>query len=145
MRPLFWIAAAYVLVRVIAYGVDPASTRRYHVEAAWFLLGVIGWVTAAAGGRGGVAPPAPAGTITSRERLALFAGLFVITLFCYWPSLGVGLLSDDFSLIQRADHWTIFRTAQAEFFRPAPLLLWAIVRRVSHDSLMVERQLELSV
>ena len=136
MLALFWIAAAYVLVRVIGYGIDPASTRRYHVEAAWFFFAASGWMTAALASRGrtvqvAVTPVA----LTTRDRLVLAGALFAIVLIGYWPSLGVGLLSDDFSLIQRADHWTIFSTAQSEFFRPVPLLLWATVRRVSHDAL----------
>ena len=137
MLVLFWIAAAYALVRVIGYGVDPVSTRRYHVEAAWFFFAAVGWITAAIGSRGRVVmPPREDGpTLTARDGLVLLGALLAIVFLCYGPSLGVGLLSDDFSLVQRADHWTIFSTAQSEFFRPVPLLLWAIVRRVSHDVL----------
>lgn len=44
----------------------------------------------------------------------------------YWPSVHIGLLSDDFVLLDRARHWQL-GFANRELFRPVPLLIWGCV------------------
>jgi hypothetical protein len=44
----------------------------------------------------------------------------------YWPSVRIGLLSDDYVLLDRARHWQL-GFANRELFRPVPLLIWGCV------------------
>jgi hypothetical protein len=124
-----FVAAAYTLFRIVTYYAAPASTHRYHVEAAWFGCAAIGlmaiWLSRPAG-----LDATPATALTNTQRLAFVAGLGALVFLVYWPTLHVGLLSDDFPLIERADRGAIFSN-RGEFIRPAPIAIWAIVRRVS--------------
>jgi hypothetical protein len=44
----------------------------------------------------------------------------------YWPALQVGLLSDDFGLVERARRWDL-SAAGPHLFRPLPLGVWALL------------------
>src|SRR4029453_1513599 len=47
----------------------------------------------------------------------------------YWPTIGIGLLSDDWVLWDRAAHWSI-GPVTTELVRPLPLLIWAVLINV---------------
>ena len=53
--------------------------------------------------------------------------LFLLASFAfYWPTISVGLLSDDFILWERAAAWD-FTPVSSGLFRPVPLLVWAVL------------------
>lgn len=54
--------------------------------------------------------------------------LFFVTVgfALYWPTAGIGLLSDDWVLWNRAANWSI-GPVSAELVRPLPLLAWAVL------------------
>jgi len=53
--------------------------------------------------------------------------LFLLASFAlYWPTISVGLLSDDFVLWERAAAWD-FTPVSSVLFRPLPLLVWAVL------------------
>ena len=62
--------------------------------------------------------------------------LVVASFLLYAPSLTIGLLSDDFVLVDRITTGAFWSLQKAEFFRPAPHLLWAaIFEIVGHQAL----------
>ena len=52
-----------------------------------------------------------------------WTGWCLVSLVLYWPSLRIGLLSDDFILVDRVQHHA-FGLVQSDLFRPLPLLAW---------------------
>ena len=62
--------------------------------------------------------------------------LVVASFLLYAPSLTIGLLSDDFVLVDRITTGAFWSMQKAEFFRPAPHLLWAATFEiVGHQAL----------
>ena len=107
-----WLAVAFV------YGAG--DVRRHHVESAAFILAGLLVVSAIWHARSAKAslPQRPAMPI------ALVAAVAVIGLVLYYPVLGVGLLSDDFLLLNWASSGQLLPAAW-EFIRPVPLAIWA--------------------
>ncbi len=122
-------AIAWLGLAVYGYAVTHAA-RRHHVEAAWYLvaLATLG-LAAVPRGRGDPAAgdPAPAPAEATRHLGWVAAAAVVASAGLYWRAVWIGLLSDDYVLIELpllpGDRW--------EFLRPVPMLLWAIVHPVA--------------
>ncbi len=134
-RPLAAVVAALAVAWLGAalYGYTITHTaRRHHVEAAWYVVAVAtlavlatrrGSLTAEADA-GPVAAPPP---ILARHAITGVAVAVAVSVALYWPTLWLGLLSDDYVLLELpllpGDRW--------EFVRPLPLLLWSVVHPVA--------------
>ena len=122
---LLWLTRAFTLVlaaRVILlsarYLLGVADVRRYQVESAAVALVVVGALLLIASSRGTVE------TSLSHARVpGEWIGWCLASLILYWPSLYIGLLSDDFVLVDHVRHFA-FGLVQADLFRPAPLFAW---------------------
>ena len=72
-------------------------------------------------------PAAPPPPIQARQAVTGVAVAIAISVALYWPTLWLGLLSDDYVLLELpllpGDRW--------EFVRPLPLLLWSVVHPVA--------------
>lgn len=121
LQVLVAFAVARSMALIVSYFLG-LQTRRHHVEASLFILAV----AALACWR--LLPHAadlPHGSPDRRRTavdVAAAAGAFVL----YWPALSVGLLSDDFVLVDRALRGE-FVAPHHEFVRPVPLVLWSIM------------------
>ena len=117
------VAAAWAASNGLWFAAD--ASRRYRAEAAWFafaavLIAVAAWAIAER--RYAMAKPHPS---SLRESLPALAGLLLMALALYWPMLPLGLLSDDFVLLSRAQSGLLLDRSW-EFVRPLPLALWRI-------------------
>jgi hypothetical protein len=119
------IAAGWAAVNGAWFAADAA--RRYRAEAAWFVLA-------------GVLLVAAGYAITRLQRRVVtvesnHARLFAIALaaflagsaILYLPMFSIGLLSDDFVLLSRAESGSLFDRSW-EFLRPLPLALWRMAK-----------------
>jgi len=57
---------------------------------------------------------------------ALWLFFVAVSFALYWPTAGIGLLSDDWVLWNRAANWSI-GPVSAELVRPLPLSMWAVL------------------
>jgi hypothetical protein len=60
---------------------------------------------------------------------ALWLFFVAVSFALYWPTTGIGLLSDDWVLWDRAANWSI-GPVTTELVRPLPLLIWAVLINV---------------
>ena len=130
-----WLTVAYVL----GWG----GVARRHVETAGFILA--GLLLVAVAGQWGrskngvgsdfrdAGSPAPRKSLPTpffdRSHFRDLAALAALAAAVYWPALSIGLLSDDFVLLERASAWTLIDPAW-EMVRPLPLALWGGIARV---------------
>jgi hypothetical protein len=119
------IAGIWTGYNGLLYAAD--ATKRYRIEAAWFLLSAILIVIAIdAIARG--SQPAPRSQSSNPRKLIIGLAIFLIgAAALYFPILPIGLLSDDFTLLARAESGALADPAW-EFLRPLPLLLWRILK-----------------
>ena len=123
---LAFALGAYTAFLIVAYFLHRFGIERHHVESAWF------WLAAALLSYAVVAarrdPPEDVAVLTARVRALVMLVPLLLAWIVYWPSVGLGLLSDDFVLLQRAASG-YFWTTQNEFLRPLPLLVWYALKR----------------
>jgi hypothetical protein len=132
-RALTVVLATRTAYLAVTYLTGTAGVMRFQVESAAALFVIGGGVLALATSdedqpelnsstaRGeGALPPRFPWTTWSLWCLASMA--------LYWPSLSIGLLSDDLALASHAQSWQL-GPVQQDLFRPLPLMLWAIVLR----------------
>lgn len=107
---------------VIRYHGGGGAIKRPHIESAALLLAVVGFVLRFA------TDTAPSNSPTSRRipPIGLWLGLVCAATVLYWPALFVGLLSDDFVLVQHALAWEVGEVAP-QLFRPLPMFVWALI------------------
>jgi hypothetical protein len=119
------IAGIWTGYNGLLYAAD--ATKRYRIESAWFLLSAILIVIAIdAIARG--SQPAPRSQSSNPRKLIIGLAIFLIgAAALYFPILPIGLLSDDFTLLARAESGALADPAW-EFLRPLPLLLWRILK-----------------
>jgi hypothetical protein len=113
---------------IAAFYLHRFDIRRHHVESAWLWLAASLLVFAVLAVET-ADEPAPRAVTRSDRAWVVSVGL-VSAWILYAPSLGVGLLSDDFVLLEkarRADFWSLGN----EFFRPLPLMLWYVLSTIS--------------
>jgi hypothetical protein len=116
------VAAIYLGTRLAGYFFGFPTTRRHHLEAAWFLFLAAAWFTAYLRTKDTGAHESEA--LEHRRTGAILAVSITASLVLYWPAIAVGLLSDDYVLIERAAHGSAWSLTDTEFFRPTPLVIW---------------------
>src|SRR4026207_2480338 len=113
------IPAAWAAINSVMYAAD--TTNRHRAESAWFLFSAAlliaaVWHPASAGffrdSRSRLNSPAKAG----RSTITLIASL-AIAFALYYPMLSIGLLSDDFVLVARAQGGVLV-DAKWDYLRP---------------------------
>ena len=143
-RPLLSMALTLVALRTVVFVLGARAVRlstlywlsaqappRHTVESAWILFIVAGALARCLGGGREpmvrVSPPPPIWT------LAIFCALSAAL---FWPSLWIGLLSDDFVLVDHAWRWNL-GAYNAEAFRPVPLVIWALLLRAGATAIVL--------
>jgi hypothetical protein len=125
-RASWWRAASLILVgglatRVIwfAWQYYFSGGPRYRVESAMIALVIVGAMLVALR-RADLPAGIPPHTSVSRAWLPIF---IVAAVALYYHAIGLGLLSDDYSLRAMAQSESL-GSGTGWFFRPVPLLLW---------------------
>ncbi len=119
---------AYIGFLMTALFLHRSHVRRHHIESAWFWLAALLLLYAALAVQPeGHAEPR---TTTTRDRTWVMVAALVSAWIVYARSIGLGLLSDDFVLLQKAQSANFWRLGN-EFFRPLPLMLWYVLHGVS--------------
>jgi hypothetical protein len=120
------LAVAVLAVRlcylIVAYGSPGTTIRRPHIETAALLFAIVGFAFRFGTDVRGIAEPAP----SPPPPWPLAFAFASVALLVYWPALFVGLLSDDFILVQHAADWNL-RQVAPQLFRPLPLVVWGAV------------------
>jgi hypothetical protein len=123
---------ARALFQIAGYFLHRFDVRRHHLEASLMIMAAL----------------ALAAVFTDREpkdrgapphRLSMWTvliGTSIAAFVLYWPALGIGFLSDDFVLADRAARGE-FVAASHEFVRPVPLLLWRLLFAIGGGSAAV--------
>jgi hypothetical protein len=113
---LVWVLVAYY---------ELGWAQRHHLEAAWLLFTGLAVITAAylSGSRAPGSLPSRAATSVPVPLAACVAASMLI----YSRSFDVGLLSDDFVLLNVSP----FGATDWQFFRPLPLAVWSVVYPVA--------------
>ncbi len=102
------------------------QAARYHVEAAAVMFVVAGLILLLASSRSRpVSEAGPRRSITL-PALTTFAFFLAAAFALYWPTLSIGLLSDDFVLWEHAAAWNV-GPVSSSLFRPLPLLVWSLL------------------
>jgi hypothetical protein len=115
-------ALAYLGFLLIGYHIT-GTARRHHVESAWYTCGAIAIGLALLSGgvsrRSSIVDPSRRGS--RREQLMIAVAAIVASAVLYFPAVSVGLLSDDFVLLEMpfVGGW--------QHLRPLPLLLWSVI------------------
>jgi hypothetical protein len=141
-------ALAVAWLGAVLYGYSVTQTaRRHHVEAAWYVFAIAtlgalavqrrrddpdpdpdphpdpGTETETRTGTATGPPPTSPTPPPPRRFGWVVAAAVMASIALYWRTLWIGLLSDDFVLLQLpllpGDRW--------EYLRPLPLLLWSVV------------------
>jgi hypothetical protein len=101
------------------------ESLRYHAEAAavWFVAAGVLLVLAT---RARPRPPASGRPQRVGFPVVLWLAFVLAAFALYWPTLGIGLLSDDYLLWDRAATWNLSPVSSG-LFRPLPLLVWALL------------------
>ncbi len=124
-QALVVVLAGRLLWMTVQYLTGTGGVMRFHVESAGVLFVVVGlvvtWLASTGTGALTLLPESiPAWT---------WPGWCAAALILYWPTLGLGFLSDDFVLVSRAAKLQL-GPFNPESFRPVPLLAWAVILRV---------------
>lgn len=132
-----YVHAAFLLcaLRVVwlgwRYSAHVQGVQRHHVESAFFVLLIVGLPLCLRTTSG------PLETPWTEGRLPPWIGwLFVLqaaSILLFWPALSVGLLSDDFVLLERAEGPRWLSWMAQWHFRPLPLWLFGVVDRAWKD------------
>jgi hypothetical protein len=118
---LSWASALYLLLRVCAFYLGIGDTRRHHIESAAFLFLLL--LLPLVMTRGSPDDRPEAVTTPPRFRPALTgAGLVAASVVAYWALLSVGLLADDYVIVDAAREGRL--TVWRELFRPVIFLVW---------------------
>jgi hypothetical protein len=116
------ILAARLCVLIVRYQGPAGTVKRPHIESAALLLALVGVAYRFATDKRPDADRFPYEAVP----IGYWAVMAGAATLLYWPALSVGLLSDDFILVQHASAWDASQVAP-QLFRPLPLLIWAVV------------------
>ena len=122
LTALVLIAAVRLVVLFSALVFGSLGVARHHVEATATVFAIL--AVALKFLRTSPAPSDPSPSPVSSVLAWLTFCLLAIAL--YWPSLWIGLLSDDYVLMKHASEMN-FSAVTSTLFRPIPLMLWAAV------------------
>ena len=115
--------SAYIILLQFRYFHDPSGLPRHRLESPLFILAGIAFLCLWLLRPDRQSPPV--GNEDATPRRSIFTVIAVVlSLAVYWPSLPIGLLSDDYVLRR----WALahdFAGAGHEFVRPLPLVLWS--------------------
>jgi hypothetical protein len=130
------LTAAWAAINGFVYAVDP--NRRYRAEAAWFIFS--GVLIAAALHALAISRHRAAADQATPARRDFWIGLgscTAVAIGLYMPMLSIGLLSDDFVLLARAQAG-VLADSRWEYLRPLPLAIWRALSAFGNgDSLPV--------
>lgn len=116
------LSGAWAGVNGLVYAAD--AGKRYRAEAAWFIFSAVLIVAALhALVRGARQAPREDSPLTPRVLTIAFLSLLGLAAALYFPMLSIGLLSDDFVLITRAQAGVLADPAW-DYLRPLPLAIW---------------------
>lgn len=108
----------------VGFALDPAT--RHRAETAWFIFAAVLLAAGLSLGRRAFETrPDAAGTRGADPPTAPLI-LITCSLILYAPVLSIGLLSDDFVLLQRAREGALIDRSW-DYVRPLPLALWQLV------------------
>jgi len=113
-------AAARVLYLFLGY--IAGTVERFRVESATTLYAILGAIAVALSARSDRDEPHAVQPSTWLTLLTCCFGAVAL----YWPSIRLGLLSDDFVLADRAAR-AQFGAVHAELFRPVPIVAWGLL------------------
>ena len=120
---LLLLSAAYVLLLSFAYYTAHAIPR-FRLESGWFIFASLCLVSVTALARRRTWKEATKHETPGLSSLVMGAGVFAVAAFSlYWPTLPIGLLSDDYVLASVATGDRAWVEANW-YFRPVPILLW---------------------
>ena len=125
MRAIFAgvvVTGLWAAIAGVQYVMAPAL--RYRAESAWFLFAAVllSWAIVTRSAGGAPAPTVPAGW-SRRDKIAGLILLVAASIALYLPVLSIGLLSDDFVLLQRARSGALLDRSW-DYVRPLPLAIW---------------------
>ena len=116
------LSATWAVFNGFIYAAD--AGRRYRAESAWFIFSAILIVAALhAFARGAQQDATLDATFTRRAWGGEPVSFLVLATALYYPMLSIGLLSDDFVLISRAQAG-VLADPKWEYLRPLPLAIW---------------------
>jgi hypothetical protein len=119
------LAGAWAAFNGFVYTAD--ASKRYRAEAAWFIFSavlIVAALHALARGARQTSPDYPVPTF--RLSAIAFLCLLVLAAALYFPMLSIGLLSDDFVLLGRAQAGALADPAW-DYLRPLPLAIWTVL------------------
>lgn len=121
---LLILIGGYIATLAFEYYFRLGGVRRHHLESAWmWLAGACLLFTLTS--RRSVAVGAPPTATWRPPAFVTIAAMVGLALALYYPALGLGFLSDDFTLAGLAAHNQFFGQSWA-FLRPLPLLCYKI-------------------
>jgi len=116
------LSGAWAGLNGFIYAAD--AGKRYRAEAAWFIFSAVLIVAAVHALLRGARPaPREDSPLTRRVLTIAFLSLLGLAVALYFPMLSIGLLSDDFVLITRAQAGVLADPAW-DYLRPLPLAIW---------------------
>lgn len=120
-RVLFVAWSAYLALLTCSFYEGWLGVERNRLDSAWMIAVALAVACALSVRETPQAVPAASWSVRPMTVLGIAAAAIL-----YFPSFSIGLLSDDFTLLQRAMTGPLARVHDV-MFRPAPVALWAFV------------------
>ena len=137
MRAIFTgvvVAGLWTAANGVRYVLDPAA--RYRAESAWFLFAAVLLLSVVVTRNGRRTSGVSSQSVWSRKEKPLGVILLMAAaLALYSPVLSIGLLSDDFVLLKRAQSGALLDPGW-EYLRPFPLAIWQLADQIMPRSLL---------
>ncbi len=131
LRTMFVIvaaAAAWAAINSVRFVLD--SSHAYRAESAWLIFAAVLVASGLAQRALRHVVATPQSGVTAWQ-----AGAFVgLSLMLYLPIIGIGLLSDDFVLLEQVRHHELINRSWG-FVRPLPLAIWWLVDQIGSTNL----------
>lgn len=119
------LISAYLVVLAAKYYLGDGAIRRHHLESIWMAVVVICFLLPWSRGTSGDTRVQDSSKPYLRVPLTVLVCTATAALL-YWPTVSLGLFSDDFTLAEWARAGD-FATRQWDHFRPFPLWIWSTV------------------
>jgi protein O-mannosyl-transferase len=116
-------------VGILTTGYFLGLVPRYRAESTWFILAGLAFAATLWRALPRLARVDPQPAARMREFGLALGSLCVLLFVVYAGALSLGLLSDDFALLDRATRHDFFPRSQ--FVRPLPLIAWALLQQVA--------------
>jgi hypothetical protein len=130
LAALLLLSASLLAVEAVRYALAAGGRGRFHVEGPAFMFALVCILVARTGGGRRPRPVTVLGTGSHRgptglPRWSLVASV-AAGLLLYAPAFGLGFLSDDFVLRERALHGAAFAWPGTPYWRPLPILVFGV-------------------